>query len=88
MTVYRWIAHYSALAAEWMDAQRARVGERWHVDETIVNVDGEQRYLWNVMDAQTRFLLATHISRTRSLGHTRRPLRKAKAVTPDRPRKS
>ena len=85
MTVYRWIAHYSALAAEWMDAQRARVGERWHVDETIVNVDGEQRYLWNVIDAQTRFLLATRISRTRSLGHTRRPLRKAKAVTPDRP---
>lgn len=31
------------------------------MEETVVNVDGERRYLWNVMDAQTRFLLATHI---------------------------
>ncbi len=85
MTVYRWIAHYSALAAEWMDAQGVRVGERWHVDETVVNVDGQERYLWNVMDAQTRFLLATHISRARGMADTRRPLQKAKAATPDRP---
>jgi len=85
MTVYRWVAQYSALAAKWMDAKGVRVGERWHVDETVVNVDGEPRYLWNVMDAQTRFLLATHISRTRSLGDTRRPLQKAKRATADRP---
>lgn len=85
MTVYRWITRYSKLAAEWMDAQGAHVGERWHVDETVVNVDGEGRYLWNVLDAESRFLLATHVSRNRSMENTRAPLRKAKAVTPDRP---
>lgn len=85
MTVYRWVAHYSRLAAEWMDAQGVRVGERWHMDETVVNVDGEPRYLWNVMDAQTRFLLATHVSRGRGTDDTRTPLRRAKRATPDRP---
>ena len=85
MTVYRWIVRYSKLAAEWMDAQGAHVGERWHVDETVVNVDGAGVYLWNVLDAETRFLLATHVSRNRSLENTRAPLRKAKAVTEDRP---
>ena len=84
MTVYRWIAHYSALAGECMDAQGVRVEEQWHANETVVNMDGEPRYLWNVMDARTRFLLATHISRTRSLGNTRRPLQKAKQATADR----
>ena len=85
VTVYRWIVHYSKLAAEWMDRQGARTGERWHIDETVVNVNGEPRYLWNVMDANTRILLATHVHRGRSLAETRVPLRKAKAVTPDRP---
>ncbi len=85
MTVYRWITRYSRLAAEWMNAQGAKVGDRWHVDETVVNVDGEGRYLWNVLDAETRFLLATHVSRVRGLGDTRAPLRKAKAHTKDRP---
>jgi transposase-like protein len=85
MTVYRWIVHYSKLAAEWMDAQGARTSDRWHVDETVVDVNGKNEYLWNVLDHETRFLLATHVSENRSLTNTRIPLRKAKAVTPDRP---
>jgi putative transposase len=85
MTVYRWVTHYSSLAAQWMDAQGARTGERWHVDETVINVNGEPRYLWNVMDADTRFLMATHISKARGLADTRAPLHKAKSVPPDRP---
>ncbi len=85
MTIYNWIGHYSKLAAEWMDSQNAKVGEKWHVDETVVNVNGEQRYLWNVMDSDTRMLLATHLSRTRSIPETRTPLRKAKSVTDVRP---
>ncbi len=85
MTVYRWITHYSQLAAEWMDRQGARTGQRWHIDETVVNVNGEPRYLWNVLDRDSRFLLATHVSEGRGLDDTRAPIRKAKAVTPDRP---
>lgn len=85
MTVYRWVAHYSKLAAEWMNAQGARTGDRWHIDETVVNVNGDNTYLWNVLDSESRFLLATHISHNRSLENTRIPLRRAKQATPDRP---
>jgi putative transposase len=85
MAVYRWIVHYSKLSAEWMDAQGARTSDRWHVDETVVNVNGKNEYLWNVLDHDTRFLLATHVSENRSLDNTRTPLRKAKGATPDRP---
>jgi len=80
-TVYNWVTHYSKLAADWLDSQDALVGETWHIDETVLNVNGEHRYLWNVMDSETRMLLATHVSRTRSLPETRAPLRKAKNAT-------
>jgi|HubBroStandDraft_1064217.scaffolds.fasta_scaffold00502_5 transposase-like protein len=40
MTVFRWVTHYSKLAAGWMDAQGARTSERWHIDDTVVNVNG------------------------------------------------
>jgi putative transposase len=85
VTVYNWVAHFGKIAAEWMDRQGARTGERWHIDETVVNVDGEPKYVWNVLDADTRFLMATHVSHGRGLSDTRIPLKKAKAVTPDRP---
>jgi putative transposase len=84
-TVYRWVAHFGKLAAEWMDAQGARTSDRWHIDETVVGVNGVNKYLWNVLDHDTRFLLATHLSKDRSLDDTRAPIRKAKAATPDRP---
>ncbi|MGP8158549.1 MAG: IS6 family transposase [Thermoplasmata archaeon] len=79
-TVYNWIAHFSRVAARWMDAQGATVGERWHVDETVVSVDGDRHYIWNVLDSETRFLLATHVSRDRRMVDTRAPLHKAKKV--------
>jgi transposase-like protein len=85
MTVYRWVTHYGRLAAEWMDRQGARTGERWHMDETVVKVDGEARYLWNILDADSRFLLATHVSKSRTMDDTRAPIKKAKKATPDRP---
>lgn len=84
-TVYRWIVHYSALAAKWMDAQGAKVGETWHVDERVVNVDGENHYLWNVMDADTRFLLASTISKGRGVGEARHAFQDAKRATEVRP---
>lgn len=84
-TIYRWIAHYSLVAARWMDQQQARTSDRWHVDETVVDVNGKNTYLWNILDHETRFLLATHISKNRSLANTRAPFKKAKLATPDRP---
>lgn len=85
VAVYRWLVHYSGLAAQWLDAQGLAVGKRWHIDETVVFVNGEARYLWNVLDAETRMLLATHISRTRTMDDTRRPMKNAKRATPTRP---
>ncbi len=85
MAVYRWLVHYSRLAASWLDAQGLAVGKRWHIDETVVFVNGEARYLWNVLDAETRMLLATHISRTRTMDDTRRPMKNAKRATHTRP---
>ncbi len=85
VAVYRWLVHYSRLAAEWLDAQGLEVGKKWCIDETVVFVDGEPRYLWNVLDSETRMLLATHISRSRTMDDTRAPLRRAKGMTPTRP---
>lgn len=85
MTVYRWIEQYSRLSSDWMNKQQVHTGKRWHIDETVVNVNGEQRYLWNVLDNETRFLLATHVSNNRSLENTRMPIKKAKQQTTDRP---
>jgi transposase-like protein len=68
-----------------MDKQTATTGQRWHIDETVVKVKGAQRYLWNVLDADSRYLLAMHVSGNRDLANTRAPIKKAKRVASTRP---
>jgi putative transposase len=84
-TLYGWIRRCAPQAARWMDSLGARTGERWHMDETVVKVDGDPRWVWNVVDAETRFLLATHVSRLRRVRDARVLIRHAKAATEDRP---
>jgi putative transposase len=84
-TIYGWIAEHAPKAAKWMDSQGARTGEQWHVDETVVSSNGEPRWIWNVEDASTRFLMATHVTKLRRVRDARVVLRRAKGATPDRP---
>ena len=85
MTVYRWIYDYGKLASKWMDKHQVSTGKRWHIDEIVLKVDGEFRYLWNVLDSESRYLLATHVSKHRGIKDARKPIKNAKKATPDRP---
>jgi putative transposase len=84
-TIYGWIARFTPRAARWMDSWTARTGEQWHVDETVVMSNGTPRWVWNVEDASTRFLMATHVTKLRRLRDARVPIRRAKESTADRP---
>ena len=84
-TIYGWIARFAPKSAGWMDSLGPRTGEKWHVDETVVMSDGDPRWVWNVLDANTRFLLATHVTKLRRVRDARVPIKRAKETTPDRP---
>ncbi len=84
-TVYRWVAHYAPKAARWMDSLGARTGERWHIDETVVTADGSPRWVWNIVDSETRYLVASHVTALRRTRDARVLIRRAKTATPDRP---
>jgi putative transposase len=84
-TIHGWLGRFGPAAARWMDSLEPRTGEQWNADETVVKVNGSPRWIWNVMDASTRYLLATHVTRVRRSRDARVLLRRAKGATPDRP---
>jgi DDE domain len=50
VSVYRWVQRF---APEFAEAARARqhiIGDRWHVDDTYLKVDGSWRYLFRAID--------------------------------------
>jgi transposase-like protein len=67
VTIYNWVMEYSRKAHDFMDKQKAHVSETWCVDETVINVAGKNVWYWDVIDTDTRFLIDTHLSETRTI---------------------
>jgi transposase-like protein len=65
-TLYEWVRDYVRRGTGLMDSFKAGTSDTWVADEMMVKIDGKNVWLWNVMDARTRYLLATHISETRT----------------------
>ena len=79
-TIYEWVRDYTDYAKELTADMKAQVGDEWVADEMAVKVGGWQMWNWNVMDTKTRYILATHLSRTRTKGAAIKTMEKAKAA--------
>lgn len=40
--------------------------DEWHVDESCIKIQGVKYWIWFVIDSETRFIIAFHISKERS----------------------
>lgn len=65
-TIYNWVKRFSKLAIMQADKYKPDVGGVWVADETMVNLDGKNVWFWDIIDTKTRFLLASHMSYTRT----------------------
>jgi transposase-like protein len=65
-TAFNWIKRFSKLAI--MEAGKCKpdVGGVWVADETVIDIDGKNVWLWDIIDTKTRFLIASHMSFTRT----------------------
>ena len=64
-TIYRWVAHYSAMMESYARGIGPRTGHKWHCDEIYFRIRGKAGYLFTVMDGRSRFILSHSISDTK-----------------------
>ena len=78
-SIYDWVLDYTDKAVKTMQSPqfKAQVGNSWVADEMQVVVGGEKYWNWNVMDEDTRYILATHLSKQRNLAAATAVMRKA-----------
>jgi len=84
-TVLRWIHKYVELINAYVEDLRPELSEMWHVDEMMIKTGGKWSWLWNVMDRDTRLLLASLISKNREVQDARRVFCKAREVARGKP---
>jgi transposase-like protein len=76
-TVYEWLERFTKKAIREAREYTPKVGEVWVADETAVKVGGKKFWLIDIIDHNTRFLLASRLSPTRQKKDIALLLRKA-----------
>jgi len=84
-TVYNWIRKFVNLINEYINTLQIATSERWHADETLVKVSGRHLVLWALMDSETRFLIALHISQKRGAEDAEILIKKAIEASTNKP---
>jgi transposase-like protein len=71
-TVYRWVLDYAQKAIKILDKYQPKVGGIWIADETVIKFNGQNYWLWDIIDKKTRFLLASYLSENRGTAQAQR----------------
>jgi putative transposase len=85
VAIIKWVKKYTELMKHYVDGLTPNVSGVWHTDEMAVNVKGQFLWLWNLIDHDTRFLLASQISAKREIDDARRVFSEAKALAKVKP---
>ncbi len=97
-TIIRWLQKYVKIAKAFVDDLKPELSGIYHVDEMMVhvrktepiktgtkNTEWNYSWLWNLADHDTRFLLASRVSKRRNVEDARAIFQDAKRVMAKRP---
>jgi transposase-like protein len=85
-TVYNWIEKYTALMEKYLDKITPNVSDTWRADELFLKVKGNMKYMYAMMDDQTRFWIAQEVADTKNSADIRPLFKQAKAIARKNPR--
>jgi len=85
-TIYRWIAKYTTLMEKYPDKITPQVSDTWATDELFLKIKGNMKYLYAMMDEQTRFWIAQEVADTKYTADVRPLFQLAKAVAGKSPK--
>jgi len=64
--IYKWVIRFTKEAIKQAKSFKPIIGDIWMADETILKVGGKDFWFWDIIDIQSRYLLASHLSATRN----------------------
>jgi len=86
VAVFNWVRKYLTLIGRYTSRTIAKVGRKWHCDEMQYRTAGNRDYVWNMMDAKTRFLLACRLTKRRGKKEAKDAMTHAKKAASSTPR--
>jgi transposase-like protein len=77
VAVYSWVKKYVGLMQSYLDKLTPQVGDVWRTDELFLKVKGNMKYLFAMMDDETRFWIAQQVADNKGTSDVRPMFRDA-----------
>jgi putative transposase len=84
-TVLNWIKKYIRLMQNYAETLTPNVSDTWRADELYVKVKGDMKYLFAIMDDETRFWIAQEVANSKDKHDARNLLRISKELMGKKP---
>lgn len=84
-TIRRWIMRFTEMANDYTKKLQPKLSDKWHTDEQMIKVKGKWLWNWNVLDSDTRFLIASNVTKGREIKDARKVFQKAKDIAETNP---
>jgi transposase-like protein len=88
VSILNWFKKYTSVIKEYVDSLKPQTGDVWSVDEMVLNVkntkptgQGFYDWMWSIINPQTRFVLATEVSKRREISDARKIFASGKEKT-------
>jgi transposase-like protein len=85
MGVYKWITKYVKLMEKYLDQIKPNVSNVWRTDELYLKVKGNTKYLFVLMDDETRFWIAQQIADIKNTSDIRLLFKEGKEIAGKKP---
>jgi transposase-like protein len=86
VAVYTWIKKYTALMTQYLAKITPNVSDTWRADELYVKINGDMKYLFAMMDDETRFWIAQEVAETKNQHDTRKLFSRASYLMGKKPK--
>ena len=85
-TVSNWIKKYVKLMQDYTESIVPKVSDTWRADEIYLKVKGNMKYLFSIMDDQTRFWIAQEVAETKDKHDARQLFIQARRLMKKQPK--
>jgi hypothetical protein len=85
VAIHKWINRYVGLMKIYLEKITPNVADAWRADELYLKVKGNPKYLFALMDDQTRFWIAQQVADTKYTSNIRPLFAHAKEIAGKRP---
>jgi hypothetical protein len=85
MGVYKWISRYVGLMQKYLEKIKPNVSDVWRTDELYLKVKGNNKYLFALMDDETRFWIEQQVADKKNTSDIRPLFREGKEIAGKKP---